>query len=261
MLVDIINKNESTLMIEYNNDVFKFEDNQSGQIEVSSAEFDLSVYSELIDTVDLELEEKKIKNRLFQKGVDKMISLGKKLMVQCKNTYHIKLNNSNAKLVFELDAFGKDNSFAQDFFDMPIDLTSFTRLECEYADIEVVASEATNKKEFLKIYRRLYFWINWNLGVESILFYLPSYIKQKKMISQKHLTKIFKKFYSVSKEERDNLISINTNDGIETNNNENNEFTKKGCLKTFFGIGFLILVMLAILIAIIVFLFKTVVSG
>ena len=193
MLVDIINKNESTLMVEYNKDVFKFEGNQSGQIEVSSAEFDLSVYSDLIDTVDLELEENTLKNKLFQKGFDKMISLGKKLMVQCKNTYHIKLNNSNAKLIFELDAFGKDNSFVQDFFDMPMDLTSFTRLECEYADIEVVASEATNKKEFLKIYRRLYFWINWNLGVESILFYLPSYIKQKKMISQKHLTPITQK--------------------------------------------------------------------
>lgn len=261
MLVDVINKNESTLIIEYNNAVFKFESNQSGQIEVSSAEFDLSVYSDLIDTVDLELEEKNIKNKLFQKGVDKMISLGKKLMVQCKNTYHIKLNNSNTKLLFELDAFGKDNSFAQDFFDMPIDLTSFTRLECECADIEVVASEAINKKDFLKIYRKLYFWVNWNLGMESILFYLPSYIKQKKMISQKHLTKIFKKFYSVSKEERDNLISIDTNDTIKANNEEKSGFTKKGCLKTFFGIGFLILVMFAILIAIIVFLYKAVVSG
>lgn len=261
MLVDIVNKNESILVIEYNNKVFKFEGNQTSNLEIESADFYLSAYTDIIDTVDLELEEKSLKNKLFQKGFDKMIALGKKLMVQCKNTYHICLNNPKAELVFELDAFGKDNSFAQDFFDMPVDLTSFTRLECEYADIEVIASEAINKKDFLKIYRRMYFLVNWNLGISAILFYLPSYIKQKKMVSHKQLTKTFKKFYFVTREERDKLISIDADDITNTNKKQEPIVTKKGCLKTFLGIGFIVLLLWGILAAIIVFLIKAVVIG
>ncbi len=211
MIVNIRNKSESALVIEYNGKPFRYAGNQCGQLEVDSSEFELSAYMDLIDTVDLELKEKSVKNKIFQKLFDKPFSLSEKFMVQCKNTYKIKLNSpyvSSFCLDFEFAVISKENTFVEQLFEMPIDVTSFARLECDFAEICVTNSEAINKKEFLKIYKLMYLWINWNMGLLSvILSYIPAYLKQKRMVSGKCLSGTFKKLYSVSREERNNLLT------------------------------------------------------
>lgn len=212
MIINIENNAESTLVIECNNNEYKINTNDILQIDFESAEFEISAYYELIETVDLELDTKKIKFRFIQKAVDKLIKLGKQLMIQTKVRYKVKLN-SVSTLKFEFGAFGKDTNLIQEMFDMPAELVSFARLECNNADIKVLNCEAINKKDFLKIYRRTYLWINWNAGIIfSLILYLPSYIKQKILISKRHLKKKIAYFYLVTPEEREKLIDIETDD-------------------------------------------------
>lgn len=256
MIVNVENSADSVLVIEYNNIEYKIGSNQIYQIDVDSAEFQLSAYYELIETVDLELNTKRIKYRFIQKAVDKLIKFGKQLIIQTKAKYNIKLKD-NSTIKFEFGAFGKDTNFVQELFDMPAELIGFARLECDNADINVLECEAINKKDFLKIYRRTYLWINWNAGIIfSLILYLPSYIKQKVIISNRHLKKKISKLYSVTPEEREKLIDI------ETDDDEMDENTPKengGCLKTFIILGLISLAGFVLVAIILILIFKGVI--
>ena len=212
MLVEIQNNSESTLVINYENRIYRFEGNQKGALEVASLDFELSAHMELIEFLDLELQEKTVKNKLFQRIFDKFFSFAKKFMVNCKNTYRVKLNEPTACLEFCFATFGKDSGFAEEYLDMPLEVSGFARLECNNAQIEIVDSEAINKKDFLRVYRRTYLFVNWEMGLLCLFAYLPSCIKQKKMVSGVHLRKVFKNFYSCSREQRDEMIKIKDNE-------------------------------------------------
>lgn len=245
MLIDIENKAESTLVIEYNDRVYKIATNQTEQMDFDSLEFEISAYYELIETVDLELDKKRLKYRFIQKAVDKLIKFGKQLMIQTKVKYKVRLNNVST-LKFEFGAFGKDTNLIQELLDMPAELVSFARLECDGADICVADCEAINKKEFLRIYRRTYLWVNWNVGIIfALICYLPSYTKQKIITSKRHLKKKIKNLYSVSPEERENLIDIETDDDDETD--ENKPQKKGGWLKPLIFFGFITVIVILIL--------------
>jgi hypothetical protein len=258
MQIEIENTAESLLKIEYNGREYSIAGNSISQIDVDSLEFNLSAYLTLPKEFDLEQDKNGIKEKLIQKSFDKLYSLSKKMIVQCRTTYAIKLNSDSAKLVFSYDFFGKEQSFTEDFFDMPLELSSFARLECDYAEILVIDCEALNKKQFMKTYKIMYWWVNWNLGLIALLLYLPPYIKQKKMVSKNHLTKVISSLYSVSREERDKLLGIEENhknskssqETVETMQTDKTN-SKKGCLKTFIGLGIFVLISIVILVFII----------
>jgi hypothetical protein len=254
MIIEIENTAESLLTIVYKNKTYDIAGNSINQIDVDNLEFNLSAYLTLPKEFDLEQEKNGIKEKLIQKSFDKLYSLSKKMIVQCKTTYAIRLNSNNTRLVFSYDVFGKEQSFTEDFFDMPLDLSSFARLECDNAEISIIDCDALNKKQFLKTYKIMYWWVNWNLGLLAFLLYLPPYFKQKKMVSKKHLTKVINGFYSVSREERDKLLGIeknkdnhSTQETAETMPTDKTN-SNKGCLGTFVKIGIFVLVLIGILI-------------
>lgn len=257
MIINVENKSESELLIEYNGTTHRIAGSKIEQIEIDSLDIELTAHMVLIDELDLELDNKKLKNKLIQKATNKIINFTKKLMAQCKITYAISLNQDDALLTFEFDGFGKDNSFIQDLLDMPFEIVNFARLECDNAEIKVTDCEVINKKEYLKTYRRIYFWINWNIFefLTNLVLYLPSYLKQKRIMSKRYLLKAFGKLYSLPRDEREKLLGFSTDD--EKNEDEDDKKGKSGCLGTFVKIGVFVLIMLAILIALIVWIAKS----
>lgn len=210
MLINVINSNESILVLEINNRIYKINSNETCQIEIDSLDFNVSAHLELIDSIDLELDKKKIKSKIIQKLFDKLVKFGKQVMAQIKVTYNVKMSNPKSPLEFIFTFYEKDTNILQDLLEIPEEAINFARLECESANISVVDCEVINKKKYLQLYRRLYWWINWSNGlIFGILFYLPIYTKQKIIISKHHLKKRISGLYRLSKAERDKLNEVN----------------------------------------------------
>ncbi|MFR5875694.1 MAG: hypothetical protein ACLUFN_04320 [Eubacterium sp.] len=124
------------------------------------------------------------------------------LLVQIKNTYHISDLIDGDVIKLNERAHYVPTTKKEAFYKCLPALYYFGEAECENTAVEIVSSNAVNRDEFIKVYKKFLKVMNLS-GVFRILKYKKQMKRQKRISSDKVLTDKFRSLYELSDEERE----------------------------------------------------------
>ena len=191
-----------------------------GQSCVKVAVDDASVvfYAEMLPTdlsnaFDGEETPKKLKDRIFfklaKKFAEKIPELG--LYSSCE----YKLTEITDGMTVELYDGGYsilDGTLSQWLFEMVPIIFTFARAEVLSGKLKFVRAKLVNRKKYLKIIRNLLIFLDLELFLPNLIFFIPKYIIESFLATGLCLTLIMKRLYSMPVTNRVHKINSNLKD-------------------------------------------------
>lgn len=157
---------------------------------------------DLLEDFEEDSEGENFKERILYKLTKKFAEKLPELQIYTAVTYELKSTCDDVTVEF------KDTSDAScvgnvcDFFDMVPVAYSFAKAETAFGTLTVTDVKTTNKKQYLKLLRKVLLFIDWGLIFPDLFFFIPKYLVTKMLSSNWYIAKRIKKLYEMSPEER-----------------------------------------------------------
>lgn len=199
-------------------------------------------FNDLAGEFDSEEINDSLKDKILNKVAKKFVEKLSDLLLDVSLDYEVSFANPQDTVVNLYEGiYSVCDSVIAEVLDLNPVAFVFARAEVENGQIKVVDANPINRKKYLKQTRNFLLWSHqWFLSIDWFLF-IPEYALAKHYSSPKYLKKLFSKFYSMPKKEREKTF-IEKEQIYETEKAE-----KKGC-----GKGFItFLIVLAVLGAIV----------
>lgn len=193
----IINPNESV-------DVFCGSDKT--EFVAETAAFD--ELTNAVDELDGEAESYRFKDKILAKLTKKMAEKLPEIALNISVKYEITCNDFQDTVVNLYDGvYSVCDGMIADFFDMmPVGFL-FARAETDGGNIRVVDASATNRKQFMKLMKKLLLFMHWGFIFVDLFLFVPEYLVLKFYSSHFYIQKFFIGFYNRSADERTEILA------------------------------------------------------
>ncbi len=246
MNITFINKSEANIMKLTFEGVEYFLQPQ-GLLNVPCAVGNNTFTAELLPDNDIgeiqpdELEKESFKDKLLRKATNRFLKKVPEMALYSAVTYELQDISSDTVVELENSVYSSCDGEIADFFDMMPVVYCFPKAECADAAIKANKAKNTNRKQYLKLFRRILLFLNWGMLLLNLFEFIPAYIVLKFYATDFYISKLIKKLYALSKKERDYLIAKKLADEENTPPKKN-----RSCLYSFIKALFIILVLLGI---------------
>lgn len=157
---------------------------------------------DLLEGFDEDSEGESLKERIIYKLTKKLVEKIPEIGVYTAVTYELNsdYDNVTVELTDSADAFcaGK----IADFFEMMPVMYTFSKAETAFGSLKVTDVKQTNRKQYLKLFRKILLFSEWGIILPGLFFFIPKYLVLKLLSGNWYITKRIKKLYEMSSEER-----------------------------------------------------------
>lgn len=228
MYINFMNKSGDNFIIHTEKENFPIEPEGFARVFFAGEK---AVFSSEIRPVDFldgfeDEQPEKLKDRLIYRAVKKLAEKLPETELNTLLTYE--LSDAVAdEITVELrnGAYPLCAGNFADFFDMVPIVYSFARCETEEGTLKILKAKTNNRKEYLRLFRKIILFLDWGLILPDLFLFIPKYILAKVLTSNMCIARVIGGLYNLSETERTNVIEkrINAIDKEEEN---------KGCLKS-----------------------------
>lgn len=217
----IISVGNQKYIINPNDSVDVFCGSDKTEFVAESAVFD--ELTEAAEELDEDAKSYRLKDKIFAKLAKKMVEKLPEIALNLSVKYEITCKDFQDTVV-DLDDGGYSvcDGVIADFFDMMPVTFLFTQAETDGGNIRVVDASATNRKQFLKLMKKLLLFMHWGLIFVELIMFVPEYLVLKFYSSHFYIKKFLIGFYNLSAEKRAEMLA--------KKEQEHEKEDKKGCL-------------------------------
>lgn len=157
---------------------------------------------DLLEGFDEELKGESLKDRFLYKLTKKFAEKIPELAVYTAVTYELKSDYDNVTVELTDSSDTSCCGKIADFFDMVPVAYMFSKAETSFGSLRVTDVKHTNRKQYLRLIRKVMLFIEWGLIFPDLFFFIPKYILAKLLSSNPYIARRIKKLYAMSSEER-----------------------------------------------------------
>ena len=180
--------------------------------------------TEAANELDEEARNSGFKNKILAKLTKKLVEKIPEALVNVTIKYEISFTDCENAVVNLYDGIYTvcDGEFAEFFLDIMFVGFVFSRAEAE-GEIKALDALPSNRKKFLKLARKLLFFVHWGLFLPDLFFFIPEYSIVKFLSSHLYVKRLFRRLYNKTATDRAELLSKKEQKYEE-------EATPKGCI-------------------------------
>ncbi len=228
MYINFINKTDYSFIVEINSEAYPIEPQGFARV---FSDGEKAAFTAELKPIDLTygLKEDFIPENLKEKVLYKFTKkfLKKLPDAQLNAVLTYELTDAKGEYItveIEEGAYPICEGNVANFFDMVPIVYSFARCETEDGNLNIVKAHHNNRKEFLKLFEKITFYIDSGLIFADFFLFIPKYILAKILTSNFCIAKILGRLYKCSRLERTNIIFE------KINRIDSEQKGKKGCL-------------------------------
>jgi hypothetical protein len=253
--MNIVFNNKSQLaavVLEYENRRYSIA--QGGTLELPT-ENNTVTFSVRMDDIPAEdfgydISAKGLKNKLLNKLAKTASDVIAKIAINTQITYEFTCDNCAPVIDLSEDHWSMlDGDISMFVFESTPVTHRFCRAESYNGTLTVTDSKSTNLKSYLRIVKGWLLFAQWGSLLTNLLLFLPYYTVVKVVSSDSYFSRVIKRLYRMSPDQRQEAIDKNDEKQVEAD-------TLQGCLKLFFKISLVVLIIILIVNAVISLLLK-----
>lgn len=153
------------------------------------------------------LEKESFKDKLLRKATNKFLKKIPEMALYSAVTYELQDVTSDTVVELESSVYSSCDGDIADFFDMMPVVYLFAKAESADTKINAIKAKNTNRRRFLKLFRRILLFLNWGMLFLNLFEFIPNYAVLKFYATDFYVTRLLKKLYALSKNEREYLIA------------------------------------------------------
>ncbi len=151
-------------------------------------------------------EGESLKERILYKLTKKFAEKLPELQIYTAVTYELKSTFDNVTVELKDASDASCTGNICDFFDMVPVAYSFAEAESPFGTLSVTDVKTTNRKQYLKLLRKVLLFIDWGLIFPDLFFFIPKYLTVRLLSGNRYITRRIKKLYEMSPEERTGFL-------------------------------------------------------
>ncbi len=157
---------------------------------------------DLTEGLEEDFKGESLKERLLYKLSKKLAEKIPELAVYTKVTYELKSDCDNVTVELTDSSDASCTGKFADFFDMVPVAYMFSKAETAFGSLTVTDVKHTNRKQYLRLIRKVMLFIEWGLIFPDLFFFIPKYLLAELLSSNRYITKRIKQLYEMTPEER-----------------------------------------------------------
>lgn len=248
--MNIVFNNKSRLaavVLEYGNRRYTVP--QSGTLELplenNTVTFSVRMDDMPAEDFGYDVSAKGLKNKLLNKLAKTASEVMAKIAINTHITYEFTCDNCAPVIDLSEEHWSMlDGDISMFVFESTPVAHRFCRAESYNGTLTVTDSKSTNRKSYLRIVKGWLLFAQWGSLLTNLLLFLPYYAVVKVVSSDSYFSRVIKRLYRMSPDQRQEAIDKNDEKQVE-------EDTLQGCLKLFFKISLVVLIILIIVNAVI----------
>ncbi len=177
-----------------------------------------------------EFKAEKFKEKCLRKAATKFFEKMPEMALYTAITYEVQSTSEHAVVELNDAVYSACDGDVADFFDLMPALYCFPQAESSFCSIKPIKAKNANKKQYLKLQRKIMLFLYWGLLFLRIFEFIPAYAVLKYYISNFYITATLKKLYNLPRGEREILIAEKLGDE-ESNRPKKKKSLLKGFIK------------------------------
>lgn len=164
--------------------------------------------TDAVDELDREIDSYRFKDKILAKLAKKMVEKLPEIALNTAVKYEITCNDFQDAVVNLYDGtYSVCDGVIADFFEMMPTIYLFAQAETDSGNIRVTDVTATNRKQFLKLMKKLLLFMHWGFIFVDLFLFVPEYLVLKCCSSHFYIKKLFVGLYNRSAEKRAEILA------------------------------------------------------
>ena len=146
----------------------------------------------------------KFTEKMIYKLTKKFVKKIPEMAIFTRVTYEVAETDEDCEIILSDGAYSScDGEIADLVFDMMPVAYVFSQAETNKGELKVTEVKSTNRKEYLKLQKKLMLWMDWGLILPELFMFVPKYAATKYYYTiDRYVSKLIKGFYDVTPSER-----------------------------------------------------------
>lgn len=164
-------------------------------------------FEKLLDSVNEDFSEESLKDRILLKLTKKLVEKLPEMVLALRVNYEVESKAAQSVTVVLSDGvYVVCGGVIADLLDLTPICYSFTRVETENGQLKPLDVTVTNRKQYLKLIKKVLLFMHWGLFFLNLTFFIPEYIIVKFCCSRFYLKSFLTKLYKKTPEEREKIL-------------------------------------------------------